>query len=489
MESVILEILEPLPLPLLLQTASGEIVHRNRSWQEQLGDFLPAAAIGAGYPLCSRVIGSETTNTGAALPVAYNAYSQSASEGTWQFCKFPLNCLSSGNREPLWAVLAADVREQQRLCRELAAKNADLIQLNRLKDEFLACISHELKSPLTAVVGLSRLLQDEKIGSLNPRQSHYTHLIYQSGQQLMALVNDLLDLTRLESGQMKLNPIPINIEQACQAACRTIVDKYREKLHQNLSCSLEIPAGIGKLLADSSRLQQMLVHLLDNAAKFTQPGGQFGIKVSRWQNWIAFTVWDTGIGISEDCQHLLFQKFQQLESPLTRQFEGTGLGLVLARRLAQAHGGEISFRSQAGKGSQFTLLLPPSPPDEAQGSKCQSLALVVASSTEEIENLAGKLADFRYCAAIARTGIEAVEKARQLQPAAIFLSPYLPLLSGWDALTLLQADARTQKIPTFITGRLAEGQLSERRGAGGFLPLPVEGEVLKQLLMGFAHPL
>ena len=391
MEAFIFEILEQLPLPLLLQTASGEVVHRNRSWQQQLGDFLPAAAAGACYPLCSCAIESQTASTGAPPPVNYNSYPQSTTEGAWQFCKFPLNCLSSENREPLWAVLAADVREQQRLCRELAAKNADLLQLNRLKDEFLACISHELKSPLTAVVGLSRLLQDEKIGSLNPRQSHYTHLIYQSGQQLMALVNDLLDLTRLESGQMKLNPIPINIERACQAACRSITDKYREKLHQNLSCSLEIADGTGKLLADANRLQQMLVHLLDNAAKFTQPGGQFGIKVSRWQNWIAFTVWDTGIGIPEDCQHLLFQKFQQLESPLTRQFEGTGLGLVLARRLAQAHGGEISFRSQVGKGSQFTLLLPPSPPtEEMQDSGCQFLALVVASVTEEIENLAGK---------------------------------------------------------------------------------------------------
>jgi nitrogen-specific signal transduction histidine kinase/DNA-binding response OmpR family regulator len=386
-------------------------------------------------------------------------------------------------------VLAVDIREQQRLCRELAAKNADLLQLNRLKDEFLACISHELKSPLTAVVGLSRLLQDEKIGSLNPRQSRYAHLIYQSGQQLMALVSDLLDLTRLESGQMKLNPVAINIEKACQTVYCSIADKYREKLPKGLPFTLEIEPDIGSLRADASRLQQMLAHLLDNAVKFTQQGGKFGIKVSRWQNWIAFTVWDTGIGISEDCQHLLFQKFQQLESPLTRQFEGTGLGLVLARRLAQAHGGEISFRSQVGKGSQFTLLLSPNPPmDEVKGAEYQSLALLVASTTEEIENLATKLADLGYCAAIARTGIEAVEKARQLQPAVIFLNPHLLFLSGWDALTLLEADARTQKIPTFITAPLAERHLSQGRGAEGFLSLPVESEALQQSLAGLARP-
>lgn len=486
MQALIFQILEQLPLPLLLQAASGEIRYRNRIWQEQLGDFLPAAVVGNACPMCSFVFHASNQ---AGQQGNCQSLSQPAREGGWQFCKFSLNCLGSEDSELAWAVLAVDIREQQRLCQELAAKNADLLQLNRLKDEFLACISHELKSPLTAIVGLSRLLQDEKIGSLNPRQSHYAHLIYQSGQQLMALVNDLLDLTRLESGQVKLNPVPINIQKACQAAYCSIANKYRGKLPEELPFTLEIDADVGNLLADANRLQQMLAHLLDNAVKFSQNGGKFGIKVSRWENWLAFTVWDTGIGIPADCQHLLFQKFQQLESPLTRQFEGTGLGLVLARRLAQAHGGEVSFRSQVGKGSQFTLLLPPVPlTGREQGAVRQSLVLIVASETEEIEDLAQKLTDLGYCAAIARTGIEAVEKARQLQPAAIFLNPHLPLLSGWDALTLLQADARTQKIPTFITAPLAEQQLSEGRGAEGFLSLPVEWEALQQSLGGLAAP-
>ena len=126
--------------------------------------------------------------------------------------------------------------------------------------------------------------------------------------------------------------------------------------------TLAIEPELEIVVADELRLRQMLVHLLANAFKFTASGGEIGLRVSYWAGWIAFTVWDTGIGIPEHQQHLIFQKFQQLETPLTRQFEGTGLGLVLTRALARLHGGDVSFLSQEGKGSQFTLLLAPTPP-------------------------------------------------------------------------------------------------------------------------------
>src|SRR5919202_97 len=268
----------------------------------------------------------------------------------------------------LCVVLAQDTTEQQLFAKELATKNADLVQLNRLKDEFLACISHELKTPLTAVLGLSSLLKDQALGELNERQARYARLIYQSGRQLMTLVNDILDLTRMETGQLELTLEPVHIQNVCDRAysqvqqLQTEKDQQEEESTPETQFSLQIEPGLEMFVADELRLRQMLVHLLSNAFKFTDPGGEVGLRVNRWEGWIAFTVWDTGIGIPPEKQHLIFQKFQQLEQPRTRRFEGTGLGLVLTQRLARLHGGDISFISKTDKGSEFTVLLPSCPP-------------------------------------------------------------------------------------------------------------------------------
>ena len=412
------QLLEQLPLPLMVQTAAGQTLHQNLTWREQIGEFIPpnqcnplsltGEKIKSGesqlkspapentpgqrpeiQPDCLKnshyfaaqlshcqlqrlvpqVLTSEVAKRESlgqqALP-SPSKQQKTAPERVWQFVKLPLNfphpySLLPTPQSPIWLLLATDVTEQQRLCQELAAKNADLVHFNRLKDEFLASLSHELKSPLTAVVGLSSLLKEQKLGELNQRQARYAELIYQSGRQLMTLVNDLLDLTRLETRQLKLTPAPVQIKTACQCAYKSIQEKHKGKTDAQIQFTLEIEPGLEMLVADEVRLHQMLVHLLDNALKFTEAGGKIGLKVNRWANWIAFTVWDTGMGIPEESQHLIFEKFQRLESPVTQKFEGTGLGLVLTGRLAQAHGGDVSFISKVGQGSEFTLLLPPSP--------------------------------------------------------------------------------------------------------------------------------
>lgn len=269
--------------------------------------------------------------------------------------------------EELWLILAQDVTEQQQLARELTAKNADLIQLNRLKDEFLACISHELRTPLTAVLGLSSLLKDQTLGALNQRQVHYAQLIYQSGRHLMAVVNDILDLTRMETGQLELVLAPIELETVCHRAFEQAQQlQLREDSQTATAADVEQPTfslalepDLGLLIADEQRLRQMLVHLLSNALKFTESHDPIGLKVGRWGGWIALTVWDTGIGIPAEKQHLIFQKFQQLENPLTRRFEGTGLGLVLTQRLARLHGGDVTFVSKEGEGSSLRFCYHP----------------------------------------------------------------------------------------------------------------------------------
>ncbi len=494
---------------------------------------------------------------------------------------------SSPPSSTLWLVLAQDTTEQQQVTQELAAKNSDLVQLNRLKDEFLACISHELKTPLTAVLGLSKLLKDQSLGKLNERQARYARLIYQSGRQLMTVVNDILDLTRIETGQLQLTLDTVKIQAVCdrayiQAQQRLVnQNSQQEETSHFAKFNLQIEPDLEIIVADELRLCQMLVHLLDNALKFTNSSGEIGLTVNHWEGWISFTVWDTGIGIPEEKQHLIFQKFQQLEEPLTRRFDGTGLGLVLTQRLARLHGGDISFISKPNEGSQFTLLLPPCPPqeewgeeenysnqaakkeaslstltsrklypseavtlqehfrqtqnkeedvgskgeqesriphhklnpqecasgqaglkDEVQGKinpvqqvhgshhqkRTTGLVLIVETVPRYLESLNQQLQGLGYYVVIARAGTEAIEKARCLQPCAIFLNPLLPQLSGWDVLTLLKSDEHTHHIPVFVTATQAEKRQAYHHKADGFLTLPVQEQALLKTLAPLAEP-
>ncbi|GCA70702.1 signal transduction histidine-protein kinase BarA [Microcystis aeruginosa NIES-2519] len=469
-----LEFLEQLPLPLLLYSPEAGILYQNQAWCQQIGAAFPTQPLTPQSP----------------PPPLFPQRLETLTSGltkTWRLLSAPLNWTGHypliEKTSGLWLLLATDITEQQQYCRELAVKNADLVHLNRLKDEFLACVSHEFKSPLTAVIGLSNLLREQKIGELNPRQSKYADLIYRSGRQLMALVNDLLDLTRLETGQLKLTLARVKIDRLCQRVYDIIVDKYPQRLDLPNSYRLDIESGLDYVLADEARLQQMLVHLLDNAVKFTIDGGNLGIKVNRWENWLAFTVWDTGIGIPEESQHLIFQKFQQLESPFTRQFEGAGLGLVLSQKLARCHGGDLSFVSKDREGSQFTLLLPVHPQGtEEEQSTPQRLVLVVEANPQVIEQFVDRLSELGLKAIIARSGTEAIEKARQLKPRCVFLNPNLPLLSGWDVLTLLKSHPQTQDIKVIVTAADCERNRSEQQGADSFLVPPITSAALQACL-------
>ena len=522
-----LSLLEKFPLPLLLQAKDGQVVASNRIWQEQFcvgceGFLCQRSAAGdRGHPppeACGSndveqwcILGSQEAaiaaedggdahhygvKSTATCPLC--AGGSIGATGSWCLTRFPLH--EGTEAGELWLVLASDMSEQQQLYRELAARNADLAHLNRLKDEFLACISHELKSPLTAIVGLSNLLQQGSLGSLNERQDRYARLIHQSGRKLMALVTDILDLTRLESGQLALYPSPTNIQTACQQAYEAArvhaASQVPARAIAEIPFNLDIEIDLETIEADEHRLRQILTHLLSNALKFTKPDGRVGLRVSRWEGWIAFAVWDTGIGIPAALQHLIFQKFQQLETPLTREHEGTGLGLVLAQRLARAHGGDISFISEVDRGSEFTLLLPPFPPPAAAHAphrephparprphtSLSTLVLIVETVPQYIDHLAQLLQQLGYRAAIARSSTEAIAKARTLQPRAILLDPFLSPLSGWDVLTLLKSDPHTRQIPTFVMASRTERQRADERGADRFLTLPVSERALQESL-------
>ncbi|MDR9402492.1 MAG: ATP-binding protein [Halothece sp. Uz-M2-17] len=502
---LLINFLEKLPLPLMLQTKQGKLLHQNAKWRENICShtenccLVTGDASGGEKQWCNvisqspLVTSQKVRESNAPCPLfPLSTHPQEATtsknSGVWQFLtlNLPDHELSS-----LCLVTATDITEQRQLCKELAAKNADLVQLNRLKDEFLACITHELKSPLTAIVGLSNLLGEKSIGDLNQRQQRYVNQIHQSGRQLMSLVNDLLDLARLETGQLQIHPEVVKLQQVCD---RAYEEAYQQTPDSPAEFTLQIEEGLETIIADELRLRQMLVHLLANGRKFTAEQGEMGLEVSQWEGWIAFTVWDTGIGIPESSQHLIFQKFQQLEDPMTRQFSGTGLGLVLTQRLAHAHGGDVSFISEEGKGSQFTLLLPPTPPPKPLPSQASSqkvagkLVLVVEAVPQYLTNISEQLQKLGYRVAIARSGTEALLKARTFQPCTILLNPVLPLLSGWDVLTLLKSHPSSCNLPIIVTGTRGEKQQAMNNGADAFLSLPVELESLEDALSICAAP-
>lgn len=268
-------------------------------------------------------------------------------------------------------------------------KNKEAAEVgSRAKSEFLATISHELRTPLQAVLGLSDLLQQEIFGSLNTKQKNYISCIYNSGEHLLSLINDILDLSKVEAGKEELNLAPLGVQELCEY-CLTIVRDRAES--KGLQLTLEFDLQAKCCYADERRVKQMLLNLLTNAIKFT-PTGRVSLRTQKLTQGIGLIVADTGIGIAAQQLELIFQPFKQLDSEFNRQYEGTGLGLALTRKLARLHGGDVTVQSTLGKGSEFTLVLPDCP--QKLENTAQTLAHNVSSSyaqqnfvTEELEDI------------------------------------------------------------------------------------------------------
>ena len=241
---------------------------------------------------------------------------------------------------------------------ELNAANQELVRAIRAKDDFLAGMSHELRTPLTAILGLAESLQLKYAGPLTEKQLQYVQVIHQSGEHLLALINDVLNLAKVSAGRLELEIAPVVVAETCQMAMQLITPQARKK---SVTVSLALDPVVTGLRADERRLKQILVNLLSNAVKFTPAGGRAGLTVrgDEQRRVVDFTVWDTGIGIAGTDLPRLFQDFVQLDTRLAREYEGTGLGLALVRRLAELHGGQVKAESDGlGKGSRFTVSLP-----------------------------------------------------------------------------------------------------------------------------------
>jgi signal transduction histidine kinase len=245
--------------------------------------------------------------------------------------------------------------ENVRLFKELEAANRELGAASRHKSEFLANMSHELRTPLNAVIGFSEVLLQRMFGELNDKQDEYLKDIYASGQHLLSLINDILDLSKIEAGRMELAPAPFHLPSALENAVTLV--KERATRH-GITLELNLDPRLGELVGDERKVKQVVLNLLSNAVKFTPEGGRISLKAGLTDGTVEISVTDTGIGIAPDDQAAIFEEFRQVGTDETRKQEGTGLGLTLAKKFVELHGGRIWVESQVGVGSTFTFTLP-----------------------------------------------------------------------------------------------------------------------------------
>jgi signal transduction histidine kinase len=226
---------------------------------------------------------------------------------------------------------------------------------NRAKSDFLSKMTHELRTPLNSILGFSEVMRDGSAGPLTPDQESYLKDIWESGRHLLRIINNLLDVSKIEAGMMKIDLDDFDLKELLEGTLLL----FREKaLRQQIALSAEISADIAMITADKTKIKQVILNLLANALKFTPNGGRVGIRASGSSAGVQVDVWDTGIGIpAEDCGKL-FRPFLQLDTSTTRKYEGTGLGLYLSRQLVDLHGGSIRVESTPGAGSRFSFTIP-----------------------------------------------------------------------------------------------------------------------------------
>jgi len=407
---------------------------------------------------------------------------------------------------------ARDVTELKRFEHALQQKNAELEDANRMKSEFLANMSHELRTPLNAIIGFSEVLKDGLIGDMTEQQRGFIGDIFGSGKHLLLLINDILDLSKVEAGKMLLDLELVQVHSLLDNSLSIIREKAASR---NIRLRLDASEELGSLYADARKVKQIVYNLLSNAVKFSAEGGKVTLsarvvprsKVGRlsgswtgrscpvadneFSDFLELNVTDNGIGISEDGLEKLFQPFSQIDSGLARKFEGTGLGLAMVKLLAELHGGAVAAESAVGEGSGFTVWLPlrstegtakmlPGPGIQTQEGA--PIALVVEHDLKSVELIRLQLEAEGFQVLHAESGEAALEVATKQSLSLITLDILLPDMDGWEFLGRIKSIPALSNIPVVIISIVADRNKGFALGAAAVLEKPTSRQELMDAL-------
>ncbi len=373
-----------------------------------------------------------------------------------------------------------------------------LSQANRLKSEFLANMSHELRTPLNSIIGFSELLLDQIPGAINQDQRQCVSDILGSGQHLLQLINDILDISKIESGKTEIYLEKIDFEKLTNEVKSTINSLAKQK---SQTFEVNIADDVDTVHVDRRKIKQVMLNLLGNAVKFTPENGRIELRIVKKGSDYLITVKDDGVGIAQEQHDVIFDEFRQLDGSHTRKYEGSGLGLALAKRFVELHNGKLWVESELGKGSCFQFSLPISQPQveritrkgvqqeyrkplPARKDKTEKYKiLIVEDDSHSVDILRTYLEKENYEVFVADSGDYALELAKRIKPALIALDIKLPQKDGWQVLRELKSSAETQSIPIVIMSIIDDKELGYRLGAAEYLVKPFDKqEMLKKVL-------
>lgn len=389
---------------------------------------------------------------------------------------------------------------------ELERINEELEQASQHKSRFIANMSHELRTPLNSVIGFSNILLEKTFGELAENQERYIKNIHFSGKHLLELVNNVLDIAKIEAGKYEMSYGTFPVE-GMMAEILNIIKPMADK--KAVALDFSMTGEIDSITADAIKLKQVFYNLLSNAIKFTPEGGRVSVAIEKEegrgvfenQEFITFSVRDTGIGISSDDTEKIFNEFEQADTTFSRKYGGAGLGLALTKKLVELHGGHITVESRLGEGSTFTVSIPliscvegglPQGVEEAVNlnfpwmNERAPLILVVEDDPASAELLTIHLTQAGYKVAHAFDGDEAMEKAAALRPFAILLDIMLPKKDGWEVLQSLKSNDLTLNIPVLIHSIIDNKDLAFALGATDYLLKPLDKDALIDKLYGLS---
>ncbi len=365
-----------------------------------------------------------------------------------------------------------------RVFRELERKTAELQVASQHKSDFLASMSHELRTPLNAIIGFSEVLLERMFGELNERQDEYLHDILNSGKHLLELLNEILDLSKVEAGRMELEVSVFPLRGAIEHAIALV--RERAALH-SIAVTLEMDPSLDLIETDELRFKQVMLNLLSNAVKFTPNGGRVAVRAVRTGQRLAVTVTDNGIGIHHEDRERIFESFQQGQRSPSRE-EGTGLGLTLCRRIVTLMGGAMSLQTEVGVGSTFGFTVPLQGASASVGPGLHDdrdpVVVVIDDDRASLDLMSAYLAGHGVRVVRARDGKEGLDAVHRLKPVATVLDILLPGMDGWKVLEELRADPETQGLPVIIASIVDERSRGLAAGAGDYLVKPVGREEL-----------